>query len=263
MKKKLQKSFDIGRNKNSLKKKIIAIVPARSGSKGIRDKNLKKISKFSLLNWTIKAALKSKRIKDVYVSTDSKEYAEKSIGYGAKVPFLRPKNISKDNSIDLELFIHAVNEIIKIDKKIKYVVHLRPTTPFRDPKILDRAIQAFEKNKNFHSLRSVQEMSESAIKSVVLIKKNQIVPIKKKKNNLDYYNKPRQIFEKTYIYNGYIDVYKIDFIRKKKLLLGKKVFAFKTPNTLEIDSINDLQMCRMLINYDKNLKNIKRKIFKK
>ena len=236
-------------------------MPARSGSKGIKDKNLKKISKFDLLSWAIKAALKSKKIKDVYVSTDSKKYAEKSKKYGAKVPFIRPKNISKDDSSDLELFIHAIKEIFKTDKKIKYVVHLRPTTPFRDPKILDKAIQAFEKNKNFHSLRSVQEMNESAIKSVVLIKKNKIVPIIKKSSNLDYYNKPRQAFKKTYICNGYIDIYKIDFIRKQKLLLGKKVFAFKTPNTIEIDGINDLQMCRMLINYDKNIKNIKKKIF--
>ena len=161
--------------------KVVALIPARSGSKRIPNKNIKLLSGHPLIAYSIVSALESKVFDKVVVSTDSEDIAKISEYYGAEVPFLRPKNISKDNSIDLELFIHAVNEIIKIDKKIKYVVHLRPTTPFRDPKILDRAIQAFEKNKNFHSLRSVQEMSESAIKSVVLIKKNQIVHIKKKK----------------------------------------------------------------------------------
>ena len=116
---------------------VIAIIPARSGSKGVPDKNIRLLGKYTLLEWTIKACQTSKFIDKIYVSTDSLEYSLHAKEAGALVPFLRPKNISKDTSTDYEFINHALNWLEMNCIVPKYIVHMRPTTPLRDPRIID------------------------------------------------------------------------------------------------------------------------------
>ena len=94
---------------------VVAIIPARSGSKGVKDKNIRELHGYSLLEWSIKAAKKTKSIDRVFVSTDSEKYARISIECGAEVPFLRPKEISEDNSSDFSFISHSINEFKKIN----------------------------------------------------------------------------------------------------------------------------------------------------
>ena len=89
---------------------VFAIIPARSGSKGVKDKNIKKLHGHSLLEWSINAAKKSKLIDRVFISTDSSQYAEIAKGYGAESPFLRPAAISGDTASDLDFIMHAIDE---------------------------------------------------------------------------------------------------------------------------------------------------------
>ena len=123
---------------------IIAIIPARSTSKEVRNKNIVKIKGKELISYTICCALKSKLIDRVIVSTDSKKYAKIASQYGAEVPFLRPKNISLDKSTDITFFKHALDWLKENENILpKLFVHLRPTTPFRNPKVVDTAIKEF------------------------------------------------------------------------------------------------------------------------
>ena len=203
-------------------KKVIAIIPARSGSKSIKDKNIIKLGKKPLIAWSIEACFKSRYISRVYVSTDSKKYARIAKKFGPVEILLRPTKISGDFSTDYQMIKHAIESI---DYDYDYIAHIRPTTPLRKVSDLDSAIKEFGKS-NFNSLRSVHEMSETSYKSVQIVNKK-LKSLKNLKLNMDELNAPRQKFSKTYSPNGVIDIYKKNFVTKSKLLFGKKVKAFK------------------------------------
>jgi len=217
-------------------KKNIAIIPARSGSKSIRNKNIKTLVNKPLIAWSIEACLKSKQISKIYVSTDSKKYANIAKKFGPVEILYRPKNLSTDHSTDYEMIKHAISNI---DYEYEFIAHIRPTSPLRKLRDLDSAIKGFKKSK-FNSLRSVHEMPETSYKSVEIIN-GELKSLKNLKLNMDELNAPRQNFSKTYSPNGVIDIYKKKFVIKNKLLFGKKVKAFETSFSPEIDSIEDFR----------------------
>jgi CMP-N,N'-diacetyllegionaminic acid synthase len=218
--------------------KVFALVTARSGSKGVPDKNIKNIGGHSLLDWSIKSSLKTQLISNVYLSTDSEEYANIGKESGAFVPFLRPKELASDTASDLEVIKHFLSEN---DEKPDALVHIRPTTPLRDPSILDKAIEMFfSKKDELTSLRSVHEMSESAYKSFEVNNKGFLSTIGSVESG-DKANLPRQAFPKTYVANGYVDVLDPIYILKETKLHGDKILAFQTPVVTEVDSFEDLE----------------------
>ena len=218
--------------------KVIALVTARSGSKGVPDKNIKDIGGHSLLDWSIKSSLKAKSILQVYLSTDSEIYASIGKECGALVPFLRPKELASDTASDLDVIKHFLSVI---DEKPDALVHIRPTTPLRDPSILDKAIEMFfSKKDELTSLRSVHEMSESAYKSFEVNEKGFLYTIGSIESG-DKANLPRQALPKTYVANGYVDVLDPNYILKENKLHGDKILAFQTPVMTEVDSIEDLE----------------------
>ena len=218
--------------------KVYALVTARSGSKGVIDKNIKVIANHSLLEWSIKACLKSKQISNVYLSTDSTKYAEIGKESGALVPFLRPPELADDKAVDLDVIKHFLSQMSEAPDAL---VHIRPTTPLRDSLILDKAIEMFfSKKHELTSLRSVHEMSESAYKSFEVNEKGFLSTIGSIESG-DKANLPRQAFPKTYVANGYVDVLDPNYILKENKLHGDKIFAFQTPVVTEVDSIEDLE----------------------
>ena len=222
-------------------KETIAIIPARSGSKSVRDKNIKLLGNKPLIAWSIKACLKSKQISKIYISTDSKKYANIAKNFGPVEILFRPKKLSTDYSTDYEMIEHAIKNI---NFEYEFIAHIRPTTPLRKVNDLDKAIKQFIKSK-FHSLRSVHEMSETSYKSVEIIN-GKLKSLKNLKLNMDDLNAPRQSFNKTYMPNGVIDIYKKKFIIKNKLLFGKRVKAYKTSFSPEIDTMEDFKYIEFL-----------------
>lgn len=229
------------------KNEVVALIPARSGSKGIQDKNLAKIGGIPLLCWSIAAAKRSKLIDRVVVSTDSSEYATIAEHYGAEVPYLRPKSISQDTSTDFEFIHHSIKEFEKEEKLPNFIVHLRPTTPFRIPQIIDSAIELFiEKVNEYTSLRSVHLMSESAYKTFEMDYDKTLMSCFNRDKNLDASNNARQGYPRTYSPNGYVDVLSTSFINTNHKLHGNRVFGFETPVVTEVDSHYELD----LLNYE-------------
>ena len=219
----------------------IALIPARSGSKGVKNKNIRQICGHSLLEWSIKAALKSEQVNRVIVSTDSEEYAQLANEAGAEVPFLRPKEISLDYSTDYEFINHAL-DWLKLNKEIpELIIHLRPTTPLRDPLIIDKAIKTFKGCKNRTSLRSVHEMSESSYKNFEINNSGELVPLGFNNMSIDALNNARQVFPKTYMANGYVDVLSVEYIKSTKTIHGDSVLPFLTPSVCEVDSLEDFE----------------------
>lgn len=217
---------------------IIVLIPARSGSKGIEHKNIKLYKNKPLIAHSIEIALQSQYINEVYVSTDSNEYKNIALKYGAKV-IIRPKEISHDLSPDIETFKHLLENI---DSSPDIIIHLRPTYPNRTIESLNNAIELFIKKYNkYDSLRSVVKIDKSPYK-MYYIEDNNLTPFI---NNHEFlsepYNQARQYFPDTYLHNGCIDIVKSSCILKINLLSGYKILPFimESSETNDIDTIND------------------------
>ena len=248
---------------SKLAREVFAVIPARKGSVGIKNKNIKLIAGHPLIAYSIMAARLS-GIKKIYVSTDSLKYKKIAESYGALVPFLRPKNISTKDSTDFDFILHFVRWLKKEGISFpKYLIHLRPTTPIRDPKVIKKAIKFIIGKKKSTSLRSGHISAETFMKWFYKNDKGYFEKVHKSMTaeNID---KPRQKFRPVYIPNGYVDIYKPEFILKKKKLLGSQMLVFETPRCIEVDEIYDLNVIKSLKDKNKQkllnfLNKIKRK----
>jgi CMP-N-acetylneuraminic acid synthetase len=235
--------------------KYAALITARSESKGLKDKNIRSLGGFPLLAWSVMACKKSDLIEEVYISTDSKSYADIAVNFGAKVPFIRPENLATDTSTDFDVFVHASNFFFENSIKIDNFVHIRPTTPLRDSNLIDKAISFFDQNKDqITSLRSVHEMSESAYKSFEIDTSGNL-KLFGDVSSFDSSNLPRQRFPKTYSANGYIDIVKIDSILSAKSLHGNKIYGYITPIVSEVDNAEDFEYIEWQVQKDPTILN--------
>lgn len=222
--------------------KILCIIPARSGSKSLPHKNIKLYNEKPLLVYSIEHAQKSKYNMRIIVSTDSIEYAKIANKYGAETPFLRPFEISQDNSIDFDCMKHTI-EWLKINEKYipDIILQLRPTSPTRNVKDIDKALDLFIENINeYDSLRSVIEFDKSPYK-MYNIEDNILIPLFNSVKNIhEPYNSLRQLLPKCYLHNGYIDIFKTNII-ENNTISGKKIFPYvmDNNNNIDIDTEND------------------------
>lgn len=232
---------------------IIAVIPARSGSKGVPNKNIKPLVGKPLIAYSIAAARKSRLINRTVVSTDSKKYANLAKEYGAEVPFLRPAELSSNNSTDYEFVKHLL-DWLKSNENYQpdYLVHLRPVVPLRDPRIIDYAIDSFINNTEATSLRSAHEMSETAYKKFE-IEGDYFKAVGSNSFELDALNEPRQKYPKTYNPNGYVDVLKTSFILRNNKIHGNRVMPFITPRSYEVDTKEDFEFLEWQINKDDDI----------
>jgi len=231
---------------------IIALIPARGGSKGIKNKNIMNVMGKPLIYYTIDIAKKIKNINEVYVSTDSKKIKKISEKYGANVPFLRPKKYSSDNSSDLGVFQHFYNWYLQNKKKkIDLIIHLRATTPFRKANTIVKAIKIISKDKKTSCLRSFTKSSFSPFK-MWLSNNNIATPIFKKKiNGNEMHSLGRQQLPQGYCHVGYIDILRPNLTVSENSMVGKKTNLFlidpEKENYVDIDTKNDLKKLSKII----------------
>ena len=219
----------------------VAIIPARSGSKGFQHKNLAPLGGFPLIAYSIIAAKLTAGVERVIVSTDSEQYAEVARSYGAEVPFIRPSSISTDSSTDFEFMSHAMNWLEKNDGDTpEYWVHLRPTTPLRDPKNIQTAIDLLSKCDRATALRSAHRCPASPFKWFRRNAEGFLIALTTDSTDLDQFNSPRQNFPEVFIPDGYVDIVRRSFLRESGLLHGNRVLAFTSPDCTEIDSAEEL-----------------------
>ncbi|WP_435090479.1 cytidylyltransferase domain-containing protein [Candidatus Pelagibacter bacterium nBUS_30] len=238
-----------------MKKKILAIIPCRSGSKGIKNKNILNIFGKPLIYYSIIFAQKCKFIDKIIVSTDSQKYKKIVEQYGVKVPFLRPKKISIDTSLDIDIFKHTIKWLKNNENYIPdLIVHLRPTTPLRKIKILKRAINIMNKNKNLDSLRSISLNKSIPYKMWIFNKNNSLIkPVINEKKFIESFNAPRQMLRNTYTQNAVYDIFKAKLL-KNNMINGKKIYGMITNDCIDIDTKDDL---KKLNKYKKSFLNFK------
>lgn len=221
---------------------VYAIIPARGGSKGVPGKNTKLLNGYPLLAYTIAAAKMVKLITRVIISTDSKEIASIAERYGAEVPFLRPAELAQDKSPDIDFVLQALNWFKGHENIVPdYLVHLRPTTPLRDPAIVNLAINEIIGRPEATSLRSAHPAAESPFKWFLRDEQGYFTGVSAGYSN-EYINLPRQLFPVVYIPDGYVDVLKTAFIMGSQILHGDKMVGFISPPCTEVDRSEDFEL---------------------
>lgn len=227
-----------------LNNEVWAFIPARSGSKTIKDKNLVILKKKPLIAHSIIVANNCNKINKIIFSSDSKRYYNIAKKYGNFLFHHRNKKNSSDKSTDFEVF----NNFVKNYKGTlpKFFIHLRPTTPFRDCNLLDKIISHFIKNQNkYSSLRSLSIMTNPIYKSVI-IKNNKLFSPVFKSFSLDKINNPRQKYLNSYMPNGYVDIIKTKSILNG-FLHGNKTMPYINKDPVsDIDSYFDLKIANLI-----------------
>ncbi|WP_299672235.1 acylneuraminate cytidylyltransferase family protein [uncultured Polaribacter sp.] len=221
---------------------MIAIIPARGGSKGLPGKNIKLLDGKPMIAYTIEAAKKSKNIDRVIVSTDSKEIAEIAIKFGAEVPFLRPEHLATDTALAVDNYIYTIDKINKDNNtQEESVVILQPTSPLRSTKDIDGAIDLFKKKnadsvisfcKENHPIKWHKNIKEDG--SIVSIFEDTIA------------NRQEEV--PTYYPNGAVFVFNFSFLKFKKYYSEKSyAFIMNRLNSVDIDVIDDFEYAEFLI----------------
>lgn len=233
---------------NTIKKdEVIAIIPARSGSKGVKNKNIICLEGYPLLAYSIAAAKRCKSVDRIIVSTDSEEYAKIARYYGAETPFLRPAEISGDKSTDIEFMEHAINWLYENEGSVpEYFMHVRPTYPIRKAEVMEAAVKRMKEDKEATSLRSAYLATNTPYKWFNIREDGYFKSIRDD-ITLDEANNPRQAFPDVYIPDSYVDMLRTSFIVENDLMHGDKMIAYVVPIGVDIDAVKDMEYLEFYI----------------
>lgn len=231
-------------------KKILCIIPARKNSQGLKNKNIKQLNNKPLVWWPINAAKKSKLIDYTLVTTDSKVIRKISLDFNVNCPFLRPKNLSKNNSKISEAIIHSIEFLIKKKKFFDYIILLEPTSPLTKSEDVDDMIKKIISKKNYTSLVTItKNITTHPNFNLKLNKKNNIV----KKFMNKQININRQNISELYYLTGNAYISKISTYLKFKSFIQNKTYGYEVSKWLasEIDDLVDFIKTEALMKYKK------------
>lgn len=230
---------------------VLAIIPARGGSKGIPHKNIKPFAGAPLIAYSIVAAKESNKVTRVIVSTDDPEIASVAREWGAETPFLRPAEISQDDTTDFPVIKHVLDWLLEQEGRLPgVVVQLRPTSPVRPVGLVDEAVEILQKHPDADSVRGVVPSGQNPFKSWSVdpmtgeMKQLLTVP-----GIAEPYNAPRQILPKTFWQTGHIDAIRTRTVIEKGSLTGKVVMPIMVDPrfTVDIDVPADWQKYEKLM----------------
>lgn len=232
---------------------VLAIIPARGGSKGIPRKNIRSFSGSPLIAWSIAAARQSETVTRVIVSTDDEEIAAVARAWGAETPFLRPAEFAQDKSTDLPLFQHALKWLAENEGYAPDVVlQLRPTSPIRPRNCVDEAVRILFEHPDAECVRGVVPAGQNPHKMWILAPDNGPMT-----NLLDVpgvdepYNAPRQILPPVYWQTGHIDAIRPSVILEKGSMSGRTIYPLLIDPrfTVDLDSLNDWVKAEWLVSF--------------
>jgi CMP-N,N'-diacetyllegionaminic acid synthase len=233
-------------------KTFLAIIPARSGSKRLPGKNTLDLNGKPLIVWTIEAALKSKYIDKVFVSTDDQGIADISEKYGANVPFLRPDILATDESNTISTVLYLLNELDECNEKYSHIILLQPTSPLRTTKDIDNSIELLQ-DSDSDAVVSVCEAEHSPLWCNKIPKDGDL------SNFLDesVLNKRSQDLDTYYRLNGSIYLCNIKRLLKEKTFLLKSdciAYKMKQERSIDIDNKLDLLQAEAQMKYSQGFK---------
>ena len=222
---------------------VLALIPARGGSKGIPRKNIRPFSGAPLIAWSIAAARQSQTVTRTLVSTDDEEIAAAARSYGAETPFLRPAELAQDRTTDLPVFEHALAWLAEHEGyRPDVVVQLRPTSPIRPRDCVDGAVRLLLEHPEADCVRGIVPAGQNPHKMWRLDEASgQMRPLLEVPGIAEPYNAPRQILPPVYWQTGHIDAIRPATILEKKSMTGDVLFPLliDPSYTVDLDSLND------------------------
>ena len=226
-------------------KRILAIIPARGGSKRLPRKNILNLAGKPLIAWSIESALASKYIDRVIVSSDDDEIAAISEKYGADVPFMRPADLATDESTSIDVVLYTIEALRGIDEQYDYVILLQPTSPLRQAKHIDDSISQMI-NKGSDAIISVCESEHHPLWN------NTLDSDMSMDNFLEVSirNKRSQDLEKQYRINGSIYISSIEKLKKENSFFLRKncsAYIMNQDVSIDIDKKIDLDLASLII----------------
>jgi len=226
---------------------VLAVIPARGGSKGIPRKNLVSIAGKPLVAHSIAHALASRAVTRIVVSTEDEEIAAVARAHGAQVPFLRPAVLAEDHVLDHPVFAHVLSRLAEETPAYQpdLVVHLRPTAPFRLPEWIDAAVEALSRRPEADSLRSVSPPAAHPYRMFTLDTQGFLDPLMKHAHPEPYLLR-RQDLPPVYYYNCVLDVTRPQTILAKGSMTGSRILPFlmRPEDVFDIDTPQDLEYAR-------------------
>lgn len=227
---------------------VLAIIPARGGSKSIPKKNIIPVGGKPLIYYCIDQALRSKLINRVIVSTDDDEIADICLGYGAEVPFRRPAEYAQDLSPDIEAFYHALTWLRDNEGYVPDIVmNHRSIFPVRRVETIDRAIQTFIDNPEAESLRSMVVPRESPFKMWKDVGNGFVEPLVQLEGITQAFNMPRQMLPQAYWQIGYVDMVRSWVIMERYEMTGKMMVFLIDEEWTDIDYPEDVAEAERLL----------------
>jgi YrbI family 3-deoxy-D-manno-octulosonate 8-phosphate phosphatase len=222
---------------------ILALIPARGGSKGIPGKNIRSFAGFPLIAWSIAAAKQSELVTRIIVSTDDEAIAAVAREYGAEAPFLRPAEISQDKTTDLPVFEHALKWLEDVEGyRPDIVIQLRPTSPIRPQGMVDDAIRILLEHADADCVRGVVPAAQNPFKMWRFNGEGKpLNPLLEVDGIPEPYNAPRQVLPPVYWQTGHIDAIRVSTITQKKSLTGDVIYPLliDPAYTVDIDTLTD------------------------
>lgn len=231
---------------------VVAIIPARGGSKSIPRKNIQLFSGHPLIAYSIAAGQHAQGVSRVLVSTDDEQIAEIARGYGAETPFLRPPDLALDDTPDWPVFKHALDWLAQNqDYHPDLVVQLRPTSPLRPPDCVDRGIESMLSHPEADSLRAVVPSGQNPYKMWRIDASGLLQPLLKDEFE-EPYNMPRQKLPPTYWQTGHLDVIRVSTILEKESMTGDTILSLvlDPAYTIDIDTRRDLSRAEWMLARD-------------
>lgn len=222
----------------------LAIIPARSGSKGLKDKNIKLLNGKPLLAYSIEVARDSGLFSDVFVSTDSEEYAKIALEWGASIPFLRSDELATDTASSLDVIKDAVRRYGEIGKSFDTVALLQPTSPLRKAEDITEGYKQME-SKKANAIVAVCEVDHSPLWCNVLPENGELTQFL----NKEVTNKPRQSLPTYYRINGALYIFKTEYLMTTDNIFKEKCFAYVMDRfrSIDIDEELDFRITECLI----------------
>ena len=228
---------------------ILAVIPARGGSKSIPHKNSKLFAGHPLVAFSIAAARQSQAVNRVIVSTDDPEIAEIAQHYGAEVPFFRPPELAQDDTPDLPVFQHALRFLHKKEGyRPEIVVQLRPTSPLRPRELVNQAIEILKANSSLDSVRGVVPAGQNPYKMWTINDEGSLRPLLAHADFAESYNSPRQALPATYWQTGHVDAIRTSIIVEKGSMSGSLIWPLliDPQYTVDIDMEGDWRRAEWL-----------------
>ena len=231
---------------------ILALIPARGGSKGIPRKNIRNFAGYPLIAWSIAAAKQAACVTRTIVSTDDEEIVKVARQYGAEAPFLRPTELAQDQTTDVPVFEHALEWLDANEGyQPEVVIQLRPTSPIRPKDCVDSAVQILMEHADADCVRGVVPAAQNPHKMWRFKGPNQpMTPLLEVEGIAEPYNAPRQILPPVYWQTGHIDAIRVSTIKQKKSLTGDVIYplVIDPRYTVDIDNLSDWTKYEALAN---------------